>query len=135
MAANATTVVINGFGFSATPAENTVQLNNGAVGLVTSASATTMTVTFSTKPAAGGSLTAIVTTGTVNSGSAVQVAKVIPVVNANSGLSVLANDSSIVINGIGFDTTAANNTVTFNNGATGTVSSATATALTVDVWY
>ncbi len=131
LAADASTVTINGFGFSTTAAENTVQLNNGAIGLVTSATATSLTVTFSTKPAAGGSLTAIVTTGSINSGSAVQIARVIPVVNANAGLSLAANASSVVINGIGFDTTAANNTVTFNNGAVGTVSSATATSLTV----
>ncbi len=88
LAANATTVTINGFGFSPTAAENTVQFNNSAVGVVTAASATSLTVTFTTPPAAGGSLTAIVTTGSVVSGSAVQVARVIPVVNANAGLSV-----------------------------------------------
>ena len=36
-----------------------------------------------------------------------------------------------MIHGVGFSSTAANNTVTFNNGTTGQVTSATATTLTV----
>ena len=43
------------------------------------------------------------------------------------------NATSIVITGTGFDTTAANNTVVFNNGAVGTVASATATQLNVNL--
>lgn len=131
VAANATTVVINGFGFSTTPVLNTVTLNNSAVGVVTSATATSLTVTYSTKPAAGGSLTAIVDVNGSNSGSAVQVARVTPVVNANAGLTIAADASTVVINGVGFDTTPGNNTVAFNNGAVGSVTSASSTAITV----
>ena len=43
------------------------------------------------------------------------------------------NATSIVITGTGFNTTAANNTVTFTNGAIGTVASATATQLNVNL--
>ena len=60
LAANATTLTINGLGFDAVPANNLVTFNNAA-GVVTGATATSLTVTFSVAPAAG-SPTAIVTT-------------------------------------------------------------------------
>ena len=72
----ANTVTIHGFGFDPTPTNNSVVFNDGAVGAVTSATATTLTVTFSTKPVSTGSLTAIVTTNSLSSGAAVQVATV-----------------------------------------------------------
>ena len=80
LAANATTLTINGTGFSTTAANNTVVFNDGAVGTVTNATATSLTVSISTMPTAVGSLTAVVTTNGVSSGSAVQVATVAPVV-------------------------------------------------------
>lgn len=131
VAADANTVTIQGFGFSPTAGLNTVTFNNGAVGTVTAATETSLTVTYSTKPAAGGALTAIVAVNGSNSGSAVQVARVTPVVNANAGLTIAANASTVVINGLGFDLTPGNNTVVFNNGAVGSVTSASATAITV----
>src|SRR5581483_2748498 len=80
LAANATTIIINGYGFdSGTPGNNVVTFNDGAVGTVTAASATQMTVTFGTKPSLPGSLTATVTTDTVDDAGPVQVATVIPV--------------------------------------------------------
>ncbi len=130
LSANGSTLVINGFGFDATAVNNTVTLNNGAVGDVSSASATSITVTFSTKPATAGSLTAIVTTGGISNASAVQVASVTPVVTSSS-INLAADADTLTINGFGFDTTAANNTVVFNNGAVGTVTEATATTLTI----
>ena len=51
------------------------------MGTVTSATATSLTVTFSTQPTAAGSLTAVVTTDAVSSGSPVQVATVSFVTN------------------------------------------------------
>ncbi len=89
-----------------------------------------MTVTFSTKPTTAGSLTAIVTTDSESSGAAVQVATVTPVVTSSTA-NLAANASQITINGFGFNPTAANNTVAFNDGAVGTVTAATATSLTV----
>ncbi len=130
-AATSTTVTINGFGFDSTPGNNTVTFSDGSVGTVTSASATSLTVTFSIKPTTAGTLTAVVTSDGVSSGTAVQVAAVAPVVLANTAYHPAANATTITINGIGFDTTAANNTVVFNNGAVGTVNSATPTSLTV----
>src|SRR6185437_12362189 len=109
---------------------NTVVFNNGAVGTVSAATATSLTVTISTAPTGVGSLTAVVTTNSVSSSAAVQVANVIPVVTSSSS-NLAANASTLTINGFGFDTTASNNAVTFNDGAVGSVTAATATSLTV----
>jgi hypothetical protein len=128
----ANTLTIAGYGFDTTPAHNTVTFNDGAVGTVTTATATSLLVTFSTKPTALGNLTAVVMTDSVSSGAAVQVATVSPTVTSGNG-NLLATATTLTINGTGFDTTAAHNTVTFNNGAVGTVSSATSTALTVSL--
>src|SRR5204863_480728 len=84
LAANATAVTINGFGFDSTASNNTIVFNDGAVGTVTAATATSLTVTFSTKPATAVSLTAVVTTDSVSSGSAVQVATGTPVVTSST---------------------------------------------------
>src|SRR5207248_861055 len=67
IAANGTTVVINGFGFDTDVLNTTVAFNNGAAGDVTAATANSLTVTFSTKPDTAGSLTAIVTTNSLDS--------------------------------------------------------------------
>ena len=59
LAANAATVTISGYGFNATtPSDNTVTFNGAAVGTVTAATATRLTVTFATAPTAG-NLTAV----------------------------------------------------------------------------
>jgi trimeric autotransporter adhesin len=47
-----------------------------------------------------------------------------------STANLAANAAQITINGFGFDPTAANNKVTFNDGAAGTVTTATSTSLT-----
>ena len=127
--ANATTLTINGSGFDTTPGKNTVAfVNNGAAGIVTGATANTLTVTFSVPPTAG-NLTAVVTTDGVSS-TAAQVATVTPVVT-RSNASLAANATQIVIYGSGFSTTAANDSVVFNDGATAGAIVATATSLTV----
>jgi|GEM_PF-600632 len=54
----------------------------------------------------------------------------VPVVTAGSGV-ILRTASTLTINGSNFDPTAANNTVSFNLGAAGTVTEATPTSLTV----
>jgi hypothetical protein len=135
LAANATQLILHGFGFDPTAANNTVTFNNGVVGTVTAATATTLTVTFSTEPTTAGSLTAVVTTDNLSSGTAVQVATVVPAIPAptvtTSTGSLRATASSLTIKGSGFSTTAANNRVIFNDGAIGTVTAATASSLTV----
>jgi hypothetical protein len=75
---SATTMTIMGNGFNATtPSANNVAFNLGVVGSVTAATATRLTVTFSTQPISSGPLTAIVTSFGGTSGVATQVATVV----------------------------------------------------------
>jgi outer membrane protein OmpA-like peptidoglycan-associated protein len=127
----ATTMTIAGSGFETTPSNNLVTFNNGATGTVTAATATSLTVRFAT-PSTVGSLTAVVTNIGGNSGTAVQVALVAPVVTPNTTTNVIAPATSLTISGFGFSTTPASNTVTLSSG-TGTVTTATATQLTLNV--
>ncbi len=129
-AANETTLTINGYGFDATAANNSVTFSDGAVGAVTASTSSTLTIALSTRPETAGSLTAIVSANGQTSGAAVQVAAIAPVVTASS-MSLAASPSSVTISGFGFDPIAANNSVAFNNGAVGDVTSATSISLTV----
>ena len=105
LASNAATVTISGYGFNATtPSDNTVTFSGAAVGTVTAATATRLTVTFATEPTAG-NLTASVASNGQSSGSAVQVASVGPVVLSNAAYHLAANATTLIINGYGFDTT------------------------------
>jgi stress response protein SCP2 len=133
LAINATTLTIAGTGFD-TVGSNTVTFNNGAVGNVTSATATQLIVNLTTPPTIIGSLTAVVTSFGGTSGSAIQVANIVaaPTVTLSTN-SLAINATTLTIAGTGFDTTAANNTVTLNNGAVGNVTSATATQLIVNL--
>jgi hypothetical protein len=76
--ADSNTLVIKGTGFSSVPGNNTVAFNLGAIGTVTSATATQLTVTFSVRPTVG-NLTAVVTTNANTSGAPVQVATVVTI--------------------------------------------------------
>ena len=130
---NATTVVIDGYGFDSTLlTNNVITFVGGATGTVTAASLTSITVTFDSghSPAAVGSLSASVAVNTVSSGTAVQIATMVPVVTSAT-TSLAADATTVTINGYGFSGTIGENLVTFNNGATGTVTAASATQLTV----
>ena len=130
LAANAASVVINGFGFSTTAASDLIVFNDGAIGSVTTASANSLTVTFSTKPVNAGSLTAVVMVSGVSSGTAVQVATVIPVVTSSvANLSTSA--PTITVNGFGFASSNASNSVAFNLSAAGTVTTSSPTQIVV----
>ena len=77
LAQNAATMTITGGGFVAgKPSAHQVTFNNGAVGTVTAATATRLTVTLSIQPTSNGPLTAIVTSVGGTSGTAKQVATV-----------------------------------------------------------
>jgi hypothetical protein len=82
--ANADTITINGFGFDTNTANTSVTFDNGAVGAVTAATATSLTVTFSTKPAAAGDLNIVVTSNSASSGAPVKVAVVKPVITSST---------------------------------------------------
>ena len=77
LSTNASSIVITGTGFDPQAGNNSVVFNDGATGTVTTATATSLTVTFSTHPTSAGTLTAIVATDGYTSGSAVQVATVL----------------------------------------------------------
>ena len=130
LAANAASYTINGFGFSTTFGNNTVALTPSGTANVTASTATTITFTINANTLTAGALNAVVTVSGVSSGTAVQVATVTPVVTSST-TNLAANSATMTINGTGFSTTAGNNTLVFNNGVTGTVSSATGTALQV----
>jgi hypothetical protein len=131
LAINATTLTITGSGFDATtPGNNTVTFSSGAIGAVTAATATSLTVTFSTAPTVTGSLTAIVTSNGVSSGAAVQVANVVaaPTVTANTA-NLPQDAQTLIIEGTGFSATPANNLVMLSTGMV-FVTDSTATQLT-----
>ena len=129
---NAETLIIDGTDFFAdNPFANIVVFNLGAEGFVSAATTTQLTVTFTTQPTSLGNLTAIIK-NPFASGAAVQVATVVAgiVVTPNSDSRAI-NAPTLVIAGTGFSATANHNTVTFNLGAVGTVTSATTTQLTI----
>ena len=128
VAENAGTVTITGYGFDSL-GSNSVVFNDGAVeDTVTNVAldGTSITVSLTTNPTTAGPLTAVVTTNGASSGLPVQVAAIAPVVTGGTQADLLANTSTITITGFGFDTTAANDSVTFTDGAgtaVGTVTS------------
>jgi subtilase family serine protease len=132
IATTTSTITINGANFSSTPANDSVTFNLGAVGSVTAATASSLTVTFSTPPTSTGSLTAVVTANGLSSGNPVQVATVAftPTVTQNTA-TIVVPAATITINGANYSSNAANDSVVFNDGAVGTVTAATTTSLTV----
>jgi hypothetical protein len=129
LAASSTTLTITGAGFDATtPGNNLVILSSGA-GLVTSATAISLTVTYTTKPTAG-LLSALVISDGVTNGSLTPVATVVPIVTASTA-NVPVTATTLVITGIGFDPIASHDLVALSSGS-GVVTAATATKLTVN---
>jgi len=125
-----TTVTINGFGFDASNLNNSVALNLGATVSSITSTPTQIVVTFGTKPTVG-NLTAVVTSNSQSSGTAVQVATVSTLTITSSTANLVQSSTTLTIAGTGFSTTLGSNTVTFNNGAVGHVTGATTTSLTV----
>ena len=129
---NATTLTITGTGFDTNPANDRITFSGGVIGTVTAATSTSLTVQVSglASLTGGSPLLASVTVDGISSGNAVQVATLAPVVTPSSTW-VSAQSTALTIVGSGFDTNPAHDTVTFSGGATGTVTSATATQLSV----
>ena len=128
LASSATTLVITGTGFDATPSGNTVVLSSGAF-TISSATSTQLTLTLTTPPTAG-TLTAVVTAFGGSSGAAVQVATVVDVTVAQNSANLASNATTLIITGTGFDSTPSGNSVQLSSGAA-TVTSATSTQLTI----
>ena len=81
LGANPFQMTIHGFGFDPTAADNTVTFNRSTRA---HCHVTALTVNFTGRPTTVGTLTAIVTTDTISSGTAVQVGTVIPFVFAST---------------------------------------------------
>ncbi len=139
--ANAATLTITGYGFSSTAAQNTVSLGGAGgtvnvTGVNTGTSPESMTLAFLTDPTTMGALNATVTTEGESNSTPVQVATIMPAVTAGTSTVAASASSAIVMNGYGFSTTNTNDTVTFTDGATGTVAASpapTANQFTVSV--
>ena len=130
LAQNATTLIINGNGFSTTVGNNTVVLSSGTAS-VTAATATQLTCTLGGPPSLGALNATVTVTGTGSTGPT-QVATIVgsPTVTPNTA-NRAQNAPTLLIAGTNFSATAGDNTVAFNLGATGTVTAATATQVTV----
>ena len=131
VAATATTLTISGIGFSTIAAHDTVAFDNGVTGSITSSTGTSLTVSITglNSLIADTALHAVVTVDSASSSSQ-EVALVAPVVTLNSTI-IPATSTTLTIAGYGFDPNTANDSVSFDNGVTGTVTSATSTSLTV----
>ena len=81
---------------------------------------TSMTATFSSTPVAGNLTASVLVTGIASPSSTVQVATVVPVVTTSTA-NLADNANTLYLFGSSFDPTPGNNTVTFNDGAAGTV--------------
>src|SRR5262249_10333711 len=119
LAANATSLIINGTGFSATPANDSVNFGSGVTGMVTAATATQLTVS-SLNGLVAGQLVATVKVNGVSSSAAVQVATVTPVATIST-TNLAPSATSLTINGFGFSTTPSEDSVTFGGATLGTV--------------
>jgi YD repeat-containing protein len=125
------TVRIQGTGFSATPAQNTVTFN-GVTATVSAASATQLVVTVPSG-ATTGTIGVTAPAGSASSATSFTVA-------TSSGAPTITSftptigvpGTSVSVSGTNFDTTAANNRLQFNV-SPGLVSSATSTTLSVPV--
>ena len=116
IASTGTTLTISGCGFDPTAGNNTVVLSDGAVGTVTAATSTTLTVTLGTLPAGSGPITAIVTTNGQASGSAVQVGTVVSAFQ-NGSFETNGGDNTGVAAGWTFGGTANGVKIRNNEGA------------------
>ena len=118
LAANTAAITINGSGFDPIAANNTVVFNGDGGRHRDRGDHDSLTVVFSAAPTAG-SLTAVVTTDGVEqrdggAGRHGHAGRDLPARRTSP-----STRSSVVIHGFGFDTTAAHNTVVFNDGAVG----------------
>jgi hypothetical protein len=125
---SSTTLTINGFGFDSNPVNDSVAFSGGVTGSISAATNNSLSIDDFSGLVAG----ALSVTVTVDGagGSQTQVAMVTPAVSSNTNnLSPIA--TTLTIDGFGFDSNAANDSIAFSGGATGTVSTATSTTLNV----
>jgi hypothetical protein len=124
-----TSVIINGTGFSTTPANNVVTIN-GITAIVTAASGTSITTSVPSGVTAGASPITVTVGGQL--ATSVTNFTVLPTLSGFAPTSA-AIGATITISGTGFSSTPANNTVKFNNNITATVTASTTTSITTTV--
>ena len=132
---NATTLTIAGFGFDTKTNQDSVTFDNGVTGTVSSATSTSLTVSLTgLSSLTGGTALHVsgVTVDGVSNSATVQVATAAPIVTLNTA-NIADGSANITINGGGFSSTPASNSVAFSSGVVGTVTSASATQLIVSV--
>ncbi|MBU6429735.1 MAG: IPT/TIG domain-containing protein, partial [Cyanobacteria bacterium REEB65] len=122
-----TAVTFTGSGFSTTAASDSATFHGASAVSPPSSTNTSFTVTVPS-----GSLTGSTMVQAGNTLAWGPTFSVVPTVTSLSPGSATTG-TSIVVSGTGFDPTAANDTVTFGGGATGTLTAATSTQLTVTV--
>jgi len=132
LAANAPQLVIAGTGFSTTAADNTVALSSG-VAKVIAATATALTLQFTTPPTPGPLVATVTSNGLV--GSATTVATVVaastPTVTTSTAV-LPTSAATLVITGSGFDTSpGGTNLVALSSGTVSKVTVDSPTQLTV----
>ena len=135
--ASQSSIDIVGTGLSLTDSVTFTTLNAiaGTVDTVNSIPGTKLRVNFATQPQTSGVLKATVTDLAGNISIAKNIATIKPVVTPNTS-NILATPGTVIINGIGFDPTPSNNTVTLTQGTatmgTPTITGATTNSLTVE---
>jgi len=135
LAVTAERITIEGTGFDRRPGRNTVTFDGGATGTVVSATSRQLVVQFRQKLTGPGTLSAVVTTNGRSSGAPVAVARVVqpPHLTADPAASLSRTATRLTIKGSGFDQTNCTNRVWLSGGATGRVTAATDTTLTLAV--
>jgi hypothetical protein len=128
LAASATTLTINGFGFSDTVNEDVVTLGGGAQGTVTAATPTRLTINNVTGLSAG-ALTASLSVAGFDS-TTVLIDMVTPVVTSSTA-TLSADSTTLTIDGFGLSSTLSDDAVTLSGGVQGTLIDATPTELTL----
>ena len=125
------TLVISGANFDPTATGNVVTLSSGALGSISAASSTSLTIIFSTPPSLG-PLSASVTSFGLSSGTAVVVATVrVPPSVSTSSATLNSTSTTLMISGANFDPDTTGNVVTLSSGTVSSISAASATSLTV----
>ena len=122
------TVTVTGTNFSTTANENTVTFHDDISATVTAATATTLTVTVPTGAETGKVAVAVNGQNAVSSDDFTVIPP--PTITSFSPQSG-AVGATVTVTGTNFSTIANENTVTFHDGILATVTTATATALTV----
>ena len=134
LARNATTVTVYGSHFDARKGHNSVSFDGGVTGRVMKATPTSLLIGLTRAPTNLGVLSAVVTTNGRKSNLPVAAATIVDRPSITKSTVALAdNAATLIIHGAGFDPTNRTNTVRLSGNATGTILTASASELTVNL--